>query len=198
MKIFYIIVAIIFIAFIIIQVFAMRGQKNIETYPYIVNKKYETFEIRGYEATLFTSVKLSSKAYKEASSKGFSILAGYIFGGNEKNEKIAMTSPVSMSLEDSMTMMFIVPKKMTKETLPKPNQCQIEFHEEPAKTVAAITFGGWADVDKIEKYKGLLKAALDEKGIAYTNKFYFLGYNPPYEFFNRKNEVIVELQDEFK
>jgi hypothetical protein len=61
---------------------------------------------------LFTAVKLSTKEFKEASSQGFSILAGYIFGGNKENEKIAMTSPVTMSLEDSMTVMFMVPKKV--------------------------------------------------------------------------------------
>jgi len=171
----------------------MSTQRNIETYPYVVKKKYYKFEIRSYEASLFTTVKLSTKEYKDASSKGFSILAGYIFGGNQRNEKIAMTSPVAMSLEDSMTMMFMVPKKFNKETLPQPNQSAIEFREEPAKTVAAITFGGWANDAKIEKYKAKLKAALDAEGITYTNRFYFLGYNPPFEFFNRKNEIIVEL-----
>jgi len=37
---------------------------------------------------------------------------------------------------------------------------------------------------------------LDAEGITYTNRFYFLGYNPPFEVFNRKNEIIVELQNE--
>ena len=194
MKILLIALGIIILGFIIVQLFAMRGQKNIETYPYIVIKQYNAFEIRTYEASLFTSVKLSSNEYKKASRKGFSILAGYIFGGNEKNEKIAMTSPVAMSLEDSITMMFLVPKKFNKENLPRPNQSQIEFHEEPAKTVAAISFGGWANDKKIEKYKKLLKTALDTDGITYTNRFYFLGYNPPFEVFNRKNEIIVELK----
>ena len=174
----------------------MNAQRSIETYPYVVNKKYAIFEIRSYEASLFTSVKLSTKEFKEASSKGFSILAGYIFGGNEKNEKISMTSPVAMSLEDSMTVMFLVPKKFNKETLPQPSESQIEFRNEPAKTVAAITFGGWANDTKIEKYKEKLKVALDAEGIKYTNRFYYLGYNPPFEVFNRKNEVIVELQSE--
>jgi hypothetical protein len=31
-------------------------------------------------------------------------------------------------------------KKFNKETLPKPSESQIEFRQEPAKTVAAITF----------------------------------------------------------
>jgi hypothetical protein len=196
MKILSIILGVTLLAFIIVQLYAINGQRNIETYPYEVNKKYDDFEIRSYEATLFTSVKLSTNTYKEASSKGFSILAGYIFGGNEKNEKIAMTSPVAMSLEDSMTMMFMVPKNFKKETLPQPNQSQIKFKEEPAKTVAAISFGGWADDEKIEKYKQKLKSALDAERITYTNRFYFFGYNPPFEVFNRKNEIVVELETE--
>ena len=196
MKTLFLLLGVILIAFVVVQLFAMKGQRNIETYPYFVQKKYDIFEIRNYEATLFTTVKLATKKYKESSSKGFSLLAGYIFGNNERNEKIAMTSPVAMTIEDSVTMMFMVPKKFKKEMLPQPNQLQIEFKEEPAKTVAAIVFDGWANDEKIEKYKEKLKAALDAEGITYTNRFYFLGYNAPYEVFNRKNEVIVELRDE--
>jgi hypothetical protein len=194
MKIVYIILGIVVLAFIVIQVYALKSQKDIEMYPYTVKKKYDGFEVRSYDASLFTSVKLSTHVYKDAASKGFRILAGYIFGGNERNENIAMTSPVAMSLEDSMTMMFMVPKKYKKESLPQPNQSQIEFREEPAKVVAAITFGGWADDERIAEYKQKLINALDKEFIAYTNKFYFLGYNPPFEMVNRRNEVIVELR----
>ena len=194
MQILLILLGVILIAFVVIQLFAFNSQRNIETYPYVVDKKYDTFEIRSYQATLFTSVKLSTKGYKNSSRKGFSILAGYIFGNNERNEKISMTSPVTMSLEDSMTMMFMVPKELKKEMLPKPDQSLIEFKDEPAKTVAAIHFNGWANDKKIEKFKQKLKTALDAEGITYSDRFYFLGYNAPYEFFNRKNEVIVELQ----
>ncbi len=194
MKIVIILFVVILTAFIFLQIYLINGQRNIEKYPYVVKKKYKGFEIRNYETTLFTSVKLSTKGYKNSSSKGFSILAGYIFGNNETNEKISMTSPVSMSLEDSMTMMFMVPKKFNKDILPKPNQSGIEFKEEPAKTMAAIGFSGWANDTKIEKYKQDLKASLEAEGIKYSNQFYFFGYNAPFEVFNRKNEVMVVLQ----
>lgn len=193
MKIVTIVLVVITLAFTVVQLYFINAQRNIETYPYAIKKKYKQFEIRSYESTLFTSVKLSTKGYKNSSSEGFSILAGYIFGNNEKNEKIAMTSPVSMSLEDSTTMMFMVPRKFNKDMLPKPNQSVIKFKEEPRKTVAAISFGGWANDAKIEKYKQHLKAALDAEAIKYSNRFYFFGYNAPYEVFNRKNEIIVEL-----
>tara|TARA_Y100000385_G_scaffold50965_1_gene47778 strand:+ start:2657 stop:3244 length:588 start_codon:yes stop_codon:yes gene_type:complete len=194
MKILLILAGVILSAFVVIQLFAFKSSNKIETYPYVVNKKYKEFEIRTYDAALFTTVKLSSNKYKTESSRGFSILAGYIFGKNEKNQKIAMTSPVSMSLEDSMTMMFMVPKKLNKETLPEPKNSQIEFKQEPKKTVAAIRFGGWANDKKIEKYKQKLIMALKTEEVLYTNKFFFLGYNPPYEVFNRKNEIIVVLE----
>ncbi len=194
MKTFLIILGVLFLIFVMVQIFAIQSRTGIENYPFKVTKTYENFEIRDYEASLFTSVKLSTKDYKEASSRGFSILAGYIFGGNDKEEKISMTSPVAMSLEDSMTVMFMVPKDLKKENLPKPNQANIEFRDEPAKTVAAISFGGWANSEKIETYKNKLITELDKEGIGYTNRFYFLGYNPPYDFFGRKNEVIVELK----
>ena len=196
MKIVYIILGIAAVAFVGVQIFFMNGQRNIETYPYKVDKKYKDFEIRSYEATLFTSVTVSGNKYKESSKKGFSVLAGYIFGGNKKNEKIAMTSPVAMSLGDSTTMMFMVPKKFKKETLPQPNESQIKFHEEPAKTVAAISFTGWANDEKIENFKQQLITALNGEGIKFSNRFYFLGYNAPFEVFKRKNEIIVELENE--
>jgi hypothetical protein len=113
MKALYIILGIILVIFIGSQIFAWNSQRNIETYPYKVIRNTILSKSRTYEATLFTSVQLSTNAYKESSSKGFSILA-VIFFGNGK-QKIAMTSPVSMSLDSSMTMMFMVPKSLKKK-----------------------------------------------------------------------------------
>ena len=189
-----IILGVVIALFLISQFYFINAQNNIEQYPYKVEKTYEGFEIRSYEGALFTSVKLATNNYDKASSKGFSILAGYIFGGNSDNEKIAMTSPVAMTLEKNTEMLFLVPKDYTKENLPKPNDKNIEFKEINAKKVAAISFGGWANDDKIATYKAKLIKLLDKENIEYTNKFLFLGYNAPMEVVNRKNEVIVELK----
>ena len=193
MKIILILLGILLLVFAVIQLFGLYSQYNIETYAYTTEQTYEDFEIRNYDATLFTSVQVGSGTYKETSSQGFSVLAGYIFGDNDRNEKIAMTSPVAMSLEDSTRMYFMVPKKFQKETLPTPNQSGISFTTEPAKRVAAIAFKGWANDEKIAKYRMQLTNALDKAGISYTHRYYFLGYNAPYEVFGRKNEIIVEL-----
>ena len=194
MKIILIIFSIIVILFVITQLFFLNSQRNIETYSFKVIDTYETIEIRQYEASLFTSVQMPSNNYRKTSSKGFSVLAGYIFGGNDKEEKIAMTSPVAMSLKDSTTMLFLVPKKYTRDNLPVPNDSSIEFKDVPEKKVAAISFGGWANDSKIASFKKKLIDVLNSKGIKYTDNFYFLGYNAPMEVFNRKNEIIVELE----
>ena len=194
MKIILSIFGIILILFVISQLFFLNSQRTIETYAFTIIDSYETIEIRQYEASLFTSVQMPSNNYRKTSSKGFSVLAGYIFGGNDKEEKIAMTSPVAMSLKDSTTMLFLVPKKYTRDNLPVPNDSSIEFKDIPEKRVAAISFGGWASDSKIAAFKSKLITALNTKGIEYTDNFYFLGYNAPMEVFNRKNEVIVELK----
>ena len=185
---------VILILFIISQLFFLNSQRNIETYAFKIINTYETIQIRQYEASLFTSVEIPSNNYRKTSTKGFSVLAGYIFGGNDKKEKIAMTSPVAMSLKDSTTMMFLVPKKYTRDNLPVPNDSSIEFKDVPEKKVAAISFGGWANDSKIASFKKKLIGVLNSKGIKYTDNFYFLGYNAPMEVFNRKNEIIVELK----
>ena len=194
MKILIALIALVLIAFVVIQIYSMSSQNNIESYKYDVVKSYDDFEVRQYEPALFTSVQIANNGYSDASSSGFSILGGYIFGANEGKEKIAMTSPVTMSMEDEMTMMFMVPSEYSVEDLPKPENKKIEFKQIPARKMAAITFGGWANDDKISSYNQQLIESLQREGISYSDKFYFYGYNPPYEVFNRKNEVVIELE----
>ena len=130
------IIGVFLTVFLAVQIFGFFSQRGIQKYPYKTVEVYDDFEVREYEPSLFTSVKLTASDYKTASSQGFSILAGYIFGGNESEEKIAMTSPVSMSIGDSVTMMFMVPNKLKKENLPQPNESRIKFTEEHLKNIS--------------------------------------------------------------
>ena len=193
MKTFLIIIGALLFLFLGAQIYFYKSSSNIEGYQYDVLTSYEGFEIRKYEASLFTAVKLDTDKYKQASGKGFSILGGHIFGKNGRQERMSMTSPVAMTLEDKMTMSFLVPQGFTKKNLPKPNNINIKFLEVPEKKMAAITFSGWASDAKIKKYKELLIKLLDKNNIKYTTNFSVLGYNPPYELFFRRNEIVVEL-----
>jgi hypothetical protein len=189
-----IIISILILAIMIItQSFVTKNSKQTEKHVYEVLKIYNQFEIRKYEPALFSGVKLASKGYKESSSSGFRTLAGYIFGGNNKNEKIAMTSPVVMELGDSTKMLFKVPEGYTMEQLPQPTDSKIVFEKQQEKIMAAIRFDGWASDEKIQHYTAILKEELAKEKLEHSNKFSFLGYNPPFEVINRRNEIAVEL-----
>jgi hypothetical protein len=176
-------------------VYVSKSTAQTEEHKYQVLKEYNKFEIRKYEPALFTSVNLDKKGYKESSSEGFTILAGYIFGDNASNEKIAMTSPVAMELGDTSKMLFMVPKAYDLKNLPNPNNDKIVFEKQEEKIIAAIRFDGWADNERIEQYKSILLEELAKEKLAHSNKFTFLGYNPPFEVVNRRNEVVVELMN---
>ncbi|NNC94238.1 MAG: heme-binding protein [Chitinophagales bacterium] len=190
---------ILFLSFIVVllfafQIWAYMGSRNIETYPYEVMISYDDFEIRKYEAANFTLVTTPGNNYSESSGSGFRVLAGYIFGGNSTNEKIAMTSPVEMELKDSITMKFMVPSKYDLDDLPVPDNSRIRFKNEKQKLVAAISFGGWANDRKIEKHKQKLISLMAKEGIEHDSDFSFLGYDSPFVWIGRKNEIIVGLK----
>jgi hypothetical protein len=195
MKITIISFVICIIVLILAQVYSIMSTTRTEQHKYQVLKSYGNVEIRKYEPAIFSSVMLGKNSYREISGKGFGILAGYIFGGNEKKENISMTSPVTMELGDSTKMKFMVPKGYTMNSLPEPNDKRIIFEQQNEKIIAAIQFDGWADNDKIEYFTEQLKSSLAKEHISHTNKFSYLGYNPPYEVINRRNEIIVELID---
>lgn len=108
-----------------------------------------------------------------------------------------MTTPVVMEMGDSTKMLFKVPANYALNELPQPNNSAINFEKQDEKVMAAIRFDGWASDEKIKKYTALLKEALAQEKINHKNTFSYLGYNPPYEIFNRRNEIVVELM-EFK
>jgi hypothetical protein len=192
-SIIFLIAAILVLAFIILQAFVSRSTNKTETVEYKVLQSYDEFEIRSYPNVNYSSVSMVKQSYKDVSGSGFRVLAGYIFGGNEENKSIAMTTPVAMEMGDTMRMKFIIPKEYEISDLPKPNDQNIQFESESEKIIAAITFGGWADDEKLAKKQQELTALLAEKGIEHTGKFVFLGYNPPYQMTNRRNEMTVEL-----
>lgn len=179
--------------FFLVQSFAIRSVSSVEKHKYNILKKYDDFEIRQYESALFSSVILPASTYEETSNRGFRVLAGYIFGGNETGEKIAMTSPVSMEIGDSTKMSFMVPSYYSETDLPKPNNGTIFFEKKEGSTMAAIRFGGWADDKTIEEFKLKLANLLMKEGLEHNGKFIYLGYNPPYVVIGRRNEIVVEI-----
>ena len=180
---------------IITQSFTIMSSNNTENQQYSVVLKEKEFEIRFYPATTIATINSSAKSYKELSGSGFRKLAGYIFGGNESDTKIAMTTPVHMDINDTMSSMsFIMPSKYSQANLPKPNDPNIIIKKTKDEYVAAINFGGYASDNDMKVYSTKLAELLKERKIVTIGNFRYLGYNPPYQLIGRKNEIIVSVE----
>lgn len=167
--------------------------KNIETPNYKVIKTFDEVEVRLYPKMVVAKTNLADKSFDNQGSNGFRTIAGYIFGGNEKNEKIAMTAPVVMNMGDSASMYFVMPKSYDKSELPTPNSKNIQIVEVAEKTLAVITYGGFSSDEKIEKHRKQLEQILQKNKIQTKGAFLYMGYNAPWDIINRKNEVAIEV-----
>ena len=182
------------ILFILFQSFVYMSTNKTKEQPYTVLEKDGDIEIRLYPPATLATVQSKAKSYSEMASPGFRTLAGYIFGGNESETQIAMTSPVQMDINDSLSSMsFVMPEGYDMNNLPKPNNSQVILSQTEEQVMAAIRFSGFADDEAREKHKQELLNYLNSKGIQTKGNFKFLGYNPPYQLVGRRNEVVIEI-----
>ena len=120
--------------------------------------------------------------------------AGYIIVDNEGNTKIPMTAPMQMDINDSVsTMNFVMPSAYTKENLPISNDPNVRIKNTADEYAAVIRFGGYASDKDLKFYLEKLQNPLTENGVISFWNYRFLGYNPPYQFIGRKNEIIVSV-----
>ncbi|MBL7764784.1 MAG: heme-binding protein [Chitinophagaceae bacterium] len=194
MKIIYIILLIVASLLLLSQIYVVMASRKTNHQPYQVVRKEKDFEIRFYPSVTIATVKSNSKSFDELGNRGFRQLAGYIFGGNGTGEKIAMTAPVVMDIQDSVSSMsFIMPEGYSLDKLPMPKDPGISLVNTADEYVAAISFGGFASDEDIEKQILKLKTLLDQQNISYHGSFRYLGYNPPYQLVDRKNEIVVTV-----
>jgi hypothetical protein len=164
-----------------------------EKQKYDIVHSEKDFEIRFYPSALLATVYSNANTYRELAYPGFRKLAGFIFGGNDSETKISMTSPVHMDM-NTASMSFVMPSSFNEENLPKPYDSGIKIERTDDAYVAAIRFGGYASDKDIRNYSERLKSILEEKGIKWYGNFRYLGYNPPFQFIGRKNEIIVNVE----
>jgi hypothetical protein len=180
---------------IIIQFIGVMAFAKTEDQKYRGVQSEAGFEIRFYPSATLATVYTSAKSDRELSGPGFRKLAGYIFGDNSTDTKISMTSPVHMNINNSQSSMsFVMPSSYTAEKLPEPDDKDVKIEKTPDEYVAAIKFGGYASDEDIVNYSGKLKKLLEEKGISYYGNFRYLGYDPPFKPFGRRNEIIVSVK----
>jgi effector-binding domain-containing protein len=187
----YLIIALL-ITLVVVALFAFKSD-GIEMPTYRVIKKYGDMEIREYPTMIVAQTQLSQSSQDQRMSNGFRTIAGYIFGGNERNQKIAMTAPVVMKMGDTASMYFMMPKQYTTTELPKPNSNKVKIVEEQARVLAVIRYSGFSSEEKIEKYRKRLAAIISENHLNVIGPYMYMGYNAPWDVINRRNEVAIEV-----
>ena len=194
MKVIYVVVG-ISIAILLFQSFKLMSN-SLKT----ENQKYRTvltdgqLEIRYYPSATFATIYSAETEYKALASSGFRRLAGYIFGGNDQAQSIPMTAPVRMEMgPKGSSMSFVMPERFSENDLPKPKDSKIQIQKSAPQYVAVISFNGYASDEKIREHRDLLLKLIQAKGIQVTGEYSFLGYNAPYQFWGRRNEVVIPV-----
>lgn len=184
---------------------------RVEQAEYLVLKKENGYEIRQYSAHIVAQTRIEGP-YDSALNKGFSIIAGYIFGANIKQEKISMTAPVvaqtQASEKISMTapvvaktdgnthiISFVMPKSYTLESLPVPRDARVELAGVPSKKMAVLRFSWFRSTDRIQQMEKKLLERLKADGVEVVGSPAYAGYNapgtPPWMM---RNEILVEVK----
>ena len=184
----------LFLIFIAWQIYAYSTNKDFKIMNNVTLAIIDEVEFRVYSHYTTASVPLSNNNMKSANGK-FSILAGYIFGGNKESQSIAMTSPVIYEMKEKASFSFLMPESLTGKKLPVPNDPTIEFHDVVNQHVAVINFGGFAKEKRVQKQHKKLKSKLQNLGLTIGDKHIVAVYQPPYQLVGRKNEIWIELKE---
>ena len=184
----------------------------IEEPEFISIEKKDAFEIREYQPKLIAQV-LVTGTFDSASSKGFRLLADFIFGNNKTNEgskkidmtapvvsrdaseKIDMTAPVvSEETERGWYISFNMPKQYSKDTLPVPNNPEVKIIEVPSEKFAVITFSGLVRERKYVEMLNLLNEEMKKRNLEPKGPAILARYNPPWTLpFLRRNELMIRF-----
>ena len=81
----------------------------------------------------------------------------------------------------------IIPK------ISKPNNEKVKFIETNYVQKAVIKYSGYSNAEREAKKIEELKIILEKYNIQHNNKFELFVYDPPYKFFNRRNEISVNI-----
>lgn len=187
---------------------------RVEQTDYIVLSKMKDYEIREYPARIVAQTTVEG-SYKESMNSGFSIVAGYIFGGNVKKENIAMTAPVMAEKGETVkesesiamtapvmatnegnfqTISFSMPKSYTLETLPIPNDPRVKIVMIPKKKYVVMKFSWYRSDVNVKKAQDELIKVLARDGVKPIGNMSYAGYNAPWTPpWMVRNEVLVEI-----
>ena len=103
-----------------------------------------------------------------------------------------MTTPVYMS-NQSKTMEFVLPKRFLSGDIPVPNDNDVETYISEPKYYAAIKYSGYSNNKKEENYRQELVKILQNNNLKTLSEHFVLSYDAPTKFYNRRNEVLIQV-----
>jgi hypothetical protein len=181
----------------------------VEEPKFEVLRQIDGVELRQYAPYVVAEVVLDAAA-EEAGNRAFPILAGYIFGKNKGERKMAMTAPVTQAAvpvkmemtapvtqaaaPGGMRVQFVLPASVTLETAPEPLDPRVKLRQVPASQWAAIRYSGTWSQANFDEHLAKLRAALAAAGVATQGEPVWARYNGPLTpWFMRRNEIWLAL-----
>lgn len=162
------------------------------TAPFKLQRASGEFELRDYSKLTVVETPLTDSD----GNSGFGRLFRYISGGNEAEQKIAMTTPVFMSGEgQNSAMSFVMPADLKTEQVPKPRDKSISIREVPADRYAVLRFSGGRNAKNQAEALARLKSWMAAEGLSVLSPPVFAYFDPPWTpTFLRRNEVMLRTK----
>ena len=170
--------------------------EKLEEPAYELIQKYRGFEVRKYADTIQARVSTNGMKYGE-SARPFRRIAGYIFGGNERQQSIAMTAPVHMwQSGDESLMAFTMPSEHKMKDLPKPNDSGVELLHVEGEIVAVLKFSGLSRPSKSLRLQKKLRTLIVAEGLTASGNAKLAVYDNPMSTlpFLRRNEIHLPIE----
>lgn len=168
-----------------------------ESAKYTVLKSDGPFEVREYPDLMMATTNMDFQR-KRGNDGSFSRLFGYITGGNEGKQKVAMTTPVFMESTGDATsgqMGFVIPQQISQENrVPVPTRQDVQIRTRASGQFATLRFAGRIERDA-EAAEKKLRAWIEKTGLQVEGDVEIAGYDPPWTPGPlRRNEVLMRLK----
>ena len=176
---------------------------------FVVSQQLDGVEVREYAPYVVAEVVVPGPA-ADASSQGFKLLAGYIFGKNKGERKISMTAPVTQTAtaqkiemtapvtqtatDGGYVVQFSMPAEFTLETLPEPIDPKVHLKAMPGARLAVIKYSGFWSESNYETHLATLRRTLEAASLKTTGEPVYARYDPPWTpWFMRRNEIWLKV-----
>ena len=194
----------------------------IEEPKYDVIQTDGSFEIRKYAPILIAETFVDGDM-DEASSKGFRLIADFIFGNNQVTDsnasskiamtapvtaepvskKIAMTAPVTVepqSFESNMQaakkwrIHFVMPSQFTLANIPKPKNDAVTLRDIPSKFFVVHSYSGFNSLARVQAKTDEALEWANRKALKVLGQPQLSRYDPPWTLpMFRRNEIMLEV-----